>query len=51
MKFLVYLAVAIGIVATIIGFFNFNLAIEILTKAIIIACFVGVLLSVVLRKP
>jgi len=50
MKILTYLAVGTGIVATIIGFFNLNLAIDILVKAIIIACFVGVLLSVVFRN-
>lgn len=47
MKILASLAVAIGIVATIIAFFNFNLAIDILVRAIIVACFVGVLISVV----
>jgi uncharacterized membrane protein len=50
MKFLATLAVIIGIIATIIGFFNFTLAINILVKAIIVACFVGVLLSIVLKK-
>lgn len=50
MKILAYLTVGTGIVATIISFFDFNLAIDILTKAIIIACFVGVLFSVV-RRP
>lgn len=50
MKILAYFAVAIGIVATIISFWNFNLAIDILTKAIIIACFVSVLWAVVKRS-
>ena len=50
MKILAFLTVGIGIVATIIGFFDFNLAIDILVKAIIIACFVGLLLSVVFGK-
>jgi hypothetical protein len=49
MKILGYLAVGIGIVATIIAFFNFNLAIDILVKAIIVACFVGLLVSIVRR--
>ena len=49
MRILGYLAVAIGIVATITAFFNFNLAIDILVKAIIVACFVGVLVSIVRR--
>ncbi len=44
-KILEGIVVIIGIVATIIGFFNFNLAIDILVKAIIIACFVAVLIS------
>lgn len=47
MKILASLAVVIGIVATVIAFFNFNLAIDILVKSIIVACFVGLLLSVV----
>ena len=50
MKIMVFLTVGIGIVATVIGFFNFNLAIDILVKAIIVACFVGVLLSVVFGR-
>ncbi len=50
MKILGYLTVAIGIVATIIAFFNFNLAIDILVKSIIVACFVGLLFSVVKRS-
>jgi hypothetical protein len=50
MKILAFLAVVIGIVATIIGFFNLNLAIDILVKAIIVACFVAVLLSIFLGK-
>ncbi len=50
MKILAFLAVGIGIVATVIGFFNLNLAIEILVKAIIVASFVGVLFAVVFGK-
>ena len=50
MKILGYLAIGIGIVATIIGFFNLDLAIEILVDAIIVACFVSVLLSIVFSK-
>ena len=49
MKILGIITVAIGIVATIIAFFDFNLAIDILVKAIIVACFVGVLVSIVRR--
>lgn len=49
-RILAFLAVIIGVIATIIGFFNFNLAIDILVKAIIVACFVGVLLSIVIRR-
>ena len=48
-KIFAYLAIGIGIVATIIAFFNFNLAVDILVKAIIVACFVGVLVSIVRR--
>ncbi len=50
MKILAYLAIGIGIVATIIGIFDLNLAIEILVKAIIVACFVGVLITIVFGK-
>ena len=50
MNILGLLAVVIGIVATIIGLFNLSLAIDILVKAIIVACFVGALLSIVLGK-
>ena len=48
-KIVGYLAVAIGIVATIIGIFNLNLAVKILVDAIIVACFVGVLFAIVKR--
>jgi len=50
MKILGFLAVIIGIVATIIAFFNFTLAIDILVKAIIVACFVAVLTSIALGR-
>jgi hypothetical protein len=48
-KLLAYITVGIGIVATIIGIFDLNLAIKILVDAIIVACFVGVLIAVVRR--
>ena len=49
MKILGIIAVTIGIVATIIAFFNFDLAIDILVKSIIVACFVAVLVAIVRR--
>ncbi len=50
MKILSYLAIGIGIAATIIGIWDFNLAIEIIVKAIIVACFVGLLITVASGK-
>lgn len=49
-KILAFLVVGIGIVATVIGLFNFALAIDILVKAIIVACFVALLLSIVFGR-
>lgn len=40
------IAVGVGVVATIIGFFNLDLAIKIMVNAIIVACFVTVLIGI-----
>jgi hypothetical protein len=45
-KIVAYITGGIGIVAVIISFWDFNLAIDILVKAIIIGCFVELLLSI-----
>jgi hypothetical protein len=49
MKTLGTITVGIGIVATIIGIFDLTLAIKILVDAIIVACFVGVLIAIIRR--
>jgi len=45
-KALAYILGGVGIVATIIGFWDVQFVINILVKAIIIACFVGLMYRV-----